>query len=196
MTVSKFNLKVRYELFTRVVGMIATTLTTSNFKIRKPFDKLWERLENEDGATINISKFNKFCDDCETAIYTKIYSVNEDVEIDDKSENWTVYIFPKISKRARKDVFNALANEFLGYQDKNIHFGTSSSPLSFGELIQHFTEDEWDELYDKMGQASIVMQEKVEQEIIDMSQMCTIIGLSITGSSDELYNECKKIVIS
>ena len=196
MTVSKFNLKVRYELFTRVVGMIATTLTTSNFKIRKPFDKLWERLENEDEATINISKFNKFCADCETAIYNKIYSVNEDVEIDDKSENWTVYIFPKISKRERKDVFNALVNEFLGYQDKNIHFGTSGEPLSFGEFIQYFTEDEWDKLYDKMGQASIVMQEKVEQEIIDMSQMCTIIGLSITGSSDELYNECKKIVIS
>ena len=196
MTVSKFNLKVRYELFTRVVGMIATTLTTSNFKIRKPFDKLWERLENEDGATINVSKFNKFCADCETAIYNKIYSVNEDVEIDDKSENWTVYIFPKISKRERKDVFNALVNEFLGYQDKNIHFGTSGEPLSFGEFIQHFTEDEWDELYDKMGQASIVMQEKVEQEIIDMSQMCTIIGLSVSGHSDELYNECKKIVIS
>ena len=47
-----------------------------------------------------------------------------------------------------------------------------------------------------MGQASIVMQEKVEQEIIDMSQMCTIIGLSVSGHSDELYNECKKIVIS
>lgn len=40
------------------------------------------------------------------------------------------------------------------------------------------------------------MQEKVEQEIIDMSQMCTIIGLSVSGHSDELYNECKKIVIS
>lgn len=196
MAVSRFNLKVRYELFTRVVSMLATTLTTSNFKIRKPFDKLWERLENEDGATINISKFNKFCADCETAIYNKIYSVNEDVEIDDESENWTVYIFPKISKRERKDVFNALVNEFLGYQDKNIHFGTSGEPLSFGEFIQYFTEDEWDKLYDKMGQASIVMQEKVEQEIIDMSQMCTIIGLSIIGSSDELYNECKKIVIS
>lgn len=196
MTVSKFDLKVRYELFTRVVSMLATTLTTSNFKIRKPFDKLRERLENEDGVTINISKFNKFCDDCETAIYTKIYSVNEDIEIDDKSENWTVYIYPKISKRGRKNVFNAIANEFLGYQDKNIHFGTSDSPLSFGEFIQHFTEDEWDELYDKMGQASNVIQEKVEQDIIDMSQMCTIIGLSVVGSNDELYNECKKIVIS
>lgn len=47
MTVSKFESKVRYKLFTRVVGMLATTSTTSNFKIRKPFDKLWERLENE-----------------------------------------------------------------------------------------------------------------------------------------------------
>ena len=84
----------------------------------------------------------------------------------------------------------------MGYQDRNIHFGTSGSPLSFGEFIQHFTEDEWDELYDKMGQTSIVMQEKVEQEIIDMSQMCAIIGLSVSGRSDELYNECKKIVIS
>ena len=68
--------------------------------------------------------------------------------------------------------------------------------MSFGEFIQHFTEDEWEELHDKMGQASDVMQKKVEQEIIDMSQMCTIIGLSVSGRSGELYNECRKIVIS
>ena len=68
--------------------------------------------------------------------------------------------------------------------------------MGFGASIQHLTEDEWDELYDKMGQTSIVMQEKVEQEIIDMPQMCAIIGLSVSGRSDELYNECKKIVIS
>ena len=53
------------------------------FKIRKPFDKFWERLENEDGATINISKFNKFCDEYEMVVVDRIHSVNEDVEIDD-----------------------------------------------------------------------------------------------------------------
>ena len=129
MTVSKFTLKVRYELCTRVASMLVDRLKP--FKIRKPFAKLWEHLENEDGATINISKFNKFCDEYEMVVVDRIHSVNEDVEIDDKGENWTVYIFPKISKRARKDVFNAVVNEFLGCQSKNIHFGTSDSPLEF-----------------------------------------------------------------
>lgn len=45
MTVSKFTLKVRYEPCTRVAGMLTDRLKP--FKIRKPFDKLWERLENE-----------------------------------------------------------------------------------------------------------------------------------------------------
>lgn len=42
MAVSKFELKVRYELFTRVVGMMVDRLKPSDFKIRKPFDKFWE----------------------------------------------------------------------------------------------------------------------------------------------------------
>ena len=159
MTVSKFTLKVRYELCTRVASMLSDRLKP--FKIRKPFAKFWERLENEDGDTINISKFNKFCDEYEMVVVDRIHSVNEDVEIDDKGENWTVYIFPKISKRVRKDVFNAVVNEFLGCQSKNIHFGTSGSPLEFDKFIQHFTKDEWDELYNKMGQASDDMQKKV-----------------------------------
>lgn len=110
MTVSKFTLKVRYELCTRVASMLSDRLKP--FKIRKPFAKFWERLENEDGATVNICKFNKFCDEYEMVVVDRIHSVNEDVEIDDKGENWTVYIFPKISKRVRKDVFNAVVNEF------------------------------------------------------------------------------------
>ena len=59
MVVSESNLKTRYEVFTRVVDMLTSRLKPSGFKIRKPFSKFWERLENEDGATINISKFNK-----------------------------------------------------------------------------------------------------------------------------------------
>lgn len=192
MTVSKFTLKVRYELCTRVASMLTDRLKP--FKIRKPFDKFWERLENEDGATINISKFNKFCDEYEMVVVDRIHLVNEDVEIDDKGENWTVYIFPKISKRARKNVFNAVVNEFLGYQSKNIHFGTSGSPLEFDEFIQHFTEDEWDELYNKMGQASDDMQNKVMYEIMDMNQMSNL--LDNMGNRDTLYNKCKQIVIS
>lgn len=191
-TVSKFTLKVRYELCTRVASMLVDRLKP--FKIRKPFAKFWEHLENEDGATINISKFNKFCDEYEMVVVDRIHSVNEDVEIDDKSENWTVYIFPKISKRARKDVFNAVVNEFLGCQSKNIHFGTSGSPLEFDEFIQNFTEDEWDELYNKMGQASDDMQKKVMYEITDMNQMCNL--LDNMGNRDTLYNKCKQIVIS
>lgn len=192
MTVSKFTLKVRYELCTRVASMLADRLKP--FKIRKPFAKFWEHLENEDGATINISKFNKFCDEYEMVVVDRIHSVNEDVEIDDKGENWTVYIFPKISKRARKDVFNAVVNEFLGCQSKNIHFGTSGSPLEFDEFIQNFTEDEWDELYNKMGQASDDMQKKVMYEIMDMNQMCAL--LNNMGLRDAVYNKCKQIVIS
>jgi hypothetical protein len=192
MTVSKFTLKVRYELCTRVASMLSDRLKP--FKIRKPFAKFWERLENEDGDTINISKFNKFCDEYEMVVVDRIHSVNEDVEIDDKGENWTVYIFPKISKRARKDVFNAVVNEFLGCQSKNIHFGTSGSPLEFDEFIQNFTEDEWDELYNKMGQASDDMQKKVMYEIMDMNQMCNL--LDNMGNRDTLYNKCKQIVIS
>lgn len=110
MTVSKFTLKVRYELCTRVASMLADRLKP--FKIRKPFAKFYERLENEDGVTIDISKFTQFCNEYEMVIVNRIHSVNEDVEIDDKGENWTVYIFPKISKRARKDVFNAVVNDF------------------------------------------------------------------------------------
>lgn len=192
MTVSKFTLKVRYELCTRVASMLVDRLKP--FKIRKPFAKFWEHLENEDGATINISKFNKFCDEYEMVVVDRIHSVNEDVEIDDKGENWTVYIFPKISKRARKDVFNAVVNEFLGCQSKNIHFGTSGSPLEFDEFIQNFTEDEWDELYNKMGQASDDMQKKVMYEIMDMNQMCNL--LDNMGNRDTLYNKYKQIVIS
>ena len=192
MTVSKFTLKVRYELCTRVASMLVDRLKP--FKIRKPFAKFWERLENEDGATINISKFNKFCDEYEIVVVDRIHSVNEDVEIDDKGENWAVYIFPKISKRARKDVFNAVVNEFFGCQSKNIHFGTSGSPLEFDEFIQHFTEDEWDELYNKMGQASDDMQKKVMYEIMDMNHMCNL--LDNMGNRDTLYNKCKQIVIS
>lgn len=192
MTVSKFTLKVRYELCTRVASMLLDRLKP--FKIRKPFAKFWERLENEDGDTINISKFNKFCDEYEMVVVDRIHSVNEDVEIDDKGENWTVYIFPKISKRVRKDVFNAVVNEFLGCQSKNIHFGTSGSPLEFDKFIQHFTEDEWDELYDKMGQASDDMQKKVMYEITDMNQICAL--LNNMGLRDAVYNKCKQIVIS
>lgn len=50
MTVSKFTLKVRYELCTRVASMLADRLKP--FKIRKPFAKFYERLENEDGVTL------------------------------------------------------------------------------------------------------------------------------------------------
>lgn len=192
MTVSKFTLKVRYELCTRVASMLSDRLKP--FKIRKPFAKFWERLENEDGDTINISKFNKFCDEYEMVVVDRIHSVNEDVEIDDKGENWTVYIFPKISKRVRKDVFNAVVNEFLGCQSKNIHFGTSGSPLEFDKFIQHFTKDEWDELYNKMGQASDDMQKKVMYEITDMNQICAL--LNNMGLRDAVYNKCKQIVIS
>lgn len=192
MTVSKFTLKVRYELCTRVASMLADRLKP--FKIRKPFAKFYERLENEDGVTIDVSKFTQFGDEYEMVVMNRIHSVNEDVEIDDKGENWTVYIFPKISKRARKDVFNAVVNEFLGYQSKNIHFGTSDSQLDFHEFIQHFTEDEWDTLYDKMGQASDEMQKKVMYEIMDMNQMCVI--LDNMGNRDTLYDKCKQIVIS
>lgn len=194
MTVSKFELKVRYELFTRVVGMLVDRLKPSNFKIRKPFDKFWERLENEDGATINISKFNKFCDEYEIAIQNRIRVVNEDVEIDDSGENWVVYIFPKMSKCKRKDVFNTVANEFFGYESKNIHFGTSSSPLEFDEFIQYFNEDEWDDLYDKLGHSSDDMQKKVIYEIMDMNHICAL--LNNIGLGDTIYNQCKKIVIS
>lgn len=192
MTVSKFTLKVRYELCTRVASMLADRLKP--FKIRKPFAKFYERLENEDGVTIDVSKFTQFGDEYEMVVMNRIHSVNEDVEIDDKGENWTVYIFPKISKRARKDVFNAVVNEFLGYQSKNIHFGTSGSPLEFDKFIQHFTEDEWDELYNQMGQASDDMQKKVMYEIMDMNQMCNL--LDNMGNRDTLYNKCKQIVIS
>lgn len=163
-------------------------------KIRKPFAKFHERLENEDGVTIDTSKFTQFCDEYEMVIVNRIHSVNKDVEIDDKGENWTVYIFPKISKRARKNVFNAAVNEFLGCQSKNIHFGTSDSPLEFDEFIQHFTEDEWDTLYDKMGQAADEIQNKVMYEIMDMNQMCAV--LDNMGNRDTLYDKCKQIVIS
>lgn len=192
MAVSKFTLKVGYELCTRVASMLSDRLKP--FKIRKPFAKFWERLENEDGDTINVSKFNKFCDEYEMVVVDRIHSVNENVEIDDKGENWTVYIFPKISKRVRKDVFNAVVNEFLGCQSKNIHFGTSGSPLEFDKFIQHFTEDEWDELYNKMGQASDDMQKKVMYEITDMNQICAL--LNNMGLRDAVYNKCKQIVIS
>lgn len=192
MTVSKFKPKVRYELFTIVVSMIVDRLKP--FKIRKPFAKFHERLENEDGATINISKFNNFCDEYEMVVTNRIYSVNEDVEIDDKGDKWVVYIFPKISKRTRKDVFNVVANEFLGYHSKNIHFGTSGSPLDFDEFIQHFTEDEWDELCDALGRGSDDIQKKVTYEIIDMNQMCNL--LDGMGQRDDVYNQCKQIVIS
>ena len=124
----------------------------------------------------------------------RIHSVNEDVAIEDKGEKWVVYIFPKMSKRARKDVFNAVANEFLGYQSKNIHFGTSGSPLEFDEFIQHFNEDEWDELYDKLERSSEDMQKKVVYEIMDMTQMCIL--LDSMGQRDTIYNQCKQIVIS
>ena len=194
MAVSKFELKVRYELFTRVVGMMVDRLKPSDFKIRKPFDKFWERLENEDGATINISKFNKFCDEYEMVIQNRIHSVNEDVEIDDKGEHWVVYIFPKMSKCKRKDVFNAVANEFLGYESKNIHFGTSGSPSEFNEFIQHFNEDEWDDLYDKLGHSSDDIQKKVIYDITDMNQICAL--LNNIGLRDTVYNKCKQIVIS
>lgn len=194
MVVSKFELKVRYELFTRVVGMLVDRLKPSDFKIRKPFDKFWERLENEDEATINISKFNKFCDEYEIAIQNRIRVVNEDVEINDSGENWVVYIFPKMSKCKRKDIFNTVANEFLGYESKNIHFGTSSSPLEFDEFIQYFNEDEWDDLYDKLGHSSDDMQKKVIYEIMDMNQMCAL--LNNIGLRDTVYNKCKQIVIS
>lgn len=192
MTVSKFTLKVRYELCTRVASMLADRLKP--FKIRKPFAKFYERLENEDGVTIDISKFTQFCNEYEMVIVNRIHSVNEDVEIDDKGENWTVYIFPKISKRARKDVFNAVVNDFLGCQSKNIHFGTSGSPLEFNEFIQHFNEDEWDDLYDKLGHSSDDMQKKVIYEITDMNQICAL--LNNMGLRDAVYNECKQIVIS
>lgn len=172
MTVSKFTLKVRYELCTRVASMLSDRLKP--FKIRKPFAK--------------------FCDEYEMVVVDRIHSVNEDVGIDDKGENWAVYIFPKISKRVRKDVFNAVVNEFLGCQSKNIHFGTSGSPLEFDKFIQHFTEDEWGELYNKMGQASDDMQKKVMYEIMDMNQMCNL--LDNMGNRDTLYNKCKQIVIS
>lgn len=147
-----------------------------------------------DGATINISKFNKFCDEYEMVIMNRIHSVNEDVEIDDKGNKWMVYIFPKMSKRTQKDVFNVVANEFLGYQSKNIHFGTSGSPLDFDEFIQHFTEDEWDALYDKLGRGSDDMQKKVTYEIIDINQMCNL--LDGMGHRDDVCNQCKQIVIS
>ena len=88
MTVSKFTLKVRYELCTRVASMLADRLKP--FKIRKPFAKFYERLENEDRVTIDISKFTQFCNEYEMVIVNRIHSVNEDVEIDDKGENWTV----------------------------------------------------------------------------------------------------------
>lgn len=192
MVVSKFKLKFRYELFTIVVNMIVDRLKP--FKIRKPFAEFSERLENEDGATINVSKFNQFCDEYEMVVKNRIHSVNEDVEIDDKGDKWMVYIFPKISKRTRKDVFNVVANEFLGYQSKNIHFGTSDSQLEFDEFIQHFTEDEWDELYDALGRGSDDIQKKVTYEIIDMNQMCNL--LDGMGQRDDVYNQCKQIVIS
>lgn len=192
MKVSKFKLKIRYELFTIVVSMLVDRLKP--FKVRKPFTEFWERLENEDGAAINISKFNKFCDEYEMLIKNRIHSVNEDIEIDDKDDKWMVYIFPKISKRTRKDVFNAGANEFLGYKSKNIHFGTSDSPLGFDEFIQHFTENEWDDLYDKLERGSDDIQKKVTYEIIDMNQMCNL--LDGMGQRDDVYNQCKQIVIS
>ena len=174
-----------------VVSMLVDRLKP--FKIRKPFTEFCERLENEDGDTINISKFNKFCDEYEMVIKDRIHSINEDIEIDDKDDKWMVYIFPKISKRTRKDVFNAVANEFLGYQSKNIHFGTSGSPLGFDEFIQHFTEDEWDELCDKLGHGSDDIQKKVTYEIIDMNQICNL--LDGMGQRDDVYNQCKQIVI-
>ena len=93
MVVSKFKLKVRYELFTIVVNMMVYRLKP--LEIRKPFAKFYERLENEDGVTINISKFNKFCDEYEMVITNRIHSVNEDVEIDDKGDKWVVYIFQR-----------------------------------------------------------------------------------------------------
>ena len=192
MTVSKFKLKIRYELFTIVVSMLVDRLKP--FEIRKPFGKFYERLDDEDRATINISKFNKFCDEYEMVITNRIHSVNEDVEIDDKDDKFLVYMFPKMSKRTRKDVFNVVANEFLGYQSKNIHFGTSGSPLVFEEFIQHFIEDEWDALYDTLGRGSDDIQEKVTYEIIDMNQMCNL--LDGMGQRDDVYNQCKQIVIS
>ena len=192
MKVSKFKLKIRYELFAIVVSMLADRLKP--FEIRKPFAKFSERLENEDGVANNVSKFDKFCNEYEMVITSRIHSVNEDIEIDDKDYKWMVYIFPKISKRARKDVFNAVANEFLGYKSKNIHFGTSDSQLEFDEFIQHFTEDEWDELYDKLEHGSDDIQKKATYEIIDMNQMCNL--LDGMGQRDDVYNQCKQIVIS
>ena len=192
MTVSKFKLKIRYELFTIVFRMLVDRLKP--YEIRKPFAKFSDRLGNEDGATINISKFNKFCDEYEMVVTNRIHSVNEDVKIDDEGDKWVVYIFPKMSKRARKDVSNAVATEFLGYESKNIHFGTSDSPLGFDEFIQHFTEDEWDELYDKLGRGSDDIQKKVTYEIIDMNQICNL--LDGMGQRDDVYNQCKQIVIS
>ena len=192
MSVSKFKLKIRYELFAIVVSMLADRLKP--FEIRKPFAKFSGRLENEDGATINVSKFDKFCNEYEMVITSRIHSVSEDVEIDDKDDKWMVYIFPKISKRTQKDVFNAGANEFLGYKSKNIHFGTSDSPLGFDEFIQHFTENEWDDLYDKLERGLDDIQKKVTYEIIDMNQMCNL--LDGMGQRDDVYNQCKQIVIS
>lgn len=199
MTIESRYVHMAYLNFIQEIEMVSVKLLRSDFKIRKPFDNLRELLNSSELLQTNsvLTQKVRFIDWCvkyTENVFDEVQRVNEDAKIVERDDYWEVFLPHQIANVRQNEVFDKMAHICGNSMWDSVHFGELGSPLEFEEFINHFTEDDWEKLYNQLERCADRTFEDMSSEIDDVLLVCN--KLDLLGESEKTLEDCASYVFS